>query len=118
MTGWAGVIVTHKGIKQTFTSALPTLLSLARKPDKHRMMLGCNLPGAGHLHAVPPQAQDLKDLAWNVCPLDLLGAPHLGAVFELDALAKVAPLAGWPDRYAPWVIRGLMAVRDAKEKGA
>lgn len=118
MTRWAGVTVTHQGVKQTFVSALPTLLQLAKKADKHRVMLGCRMPGAGHLHAVPAQAQEIKALAWNVCPLDLLGCPQLAAVFELDRLAKVAPLSGWPDRYAPWAVIGLMAVRDAREGGS
>lgn len=107
--------MTHKGSKQTFVTALPTLLRLAKAPGKVRGILGCQ--GQGHLHPVPMSARDVSDLDWSVCPLDLLGDPHFGAVFALDRLAKVAPLQGWPDRYAAWAVAGLMAVRDAREGG-
>lgn len=107
--------MTHRGIRQTVVSALPTLLKLAKEPDKHQRMLGCLLPGAGHLHPVPDgPSREIVDYDWSICPLDLLGDPHFGAIFDLDRLAKVAPLQGWPDRYAPWAVMGLMALRQAQ----
>jgi hypothetical protein len=104
--------VTHRGQHQTFTSALPTLLKLARAPGKARMLLGCQ--GRAALHLVPAQAREIADLDWSVCPLDLLGSPHYQAVVQMDRMAKVAPLAGWPDRYAAWAVAGLMALRESR----
>lgn len=105
----------HRGQKQTFVSALPVLLRLAKAPGKVRGILGCH--GQGHLHPVPESAREIADLDWNVCPLDLLAAPQFGAVFSLDRLARVAPLTGWPDRYSAWAVAGLMAVREARGEG-
>ncbi len=112
---WAGVVVTHRGCKQTFVSALPTLLRLAKAPGKVRHILGCQ--GQGHLHPVPDGAREVADLDWNVCPLDLLAAPQFGAVFALDRLAKIAPLDNWPRGYSAWAVAGLMAVREARGEG-
>jgi len=105
--------VRHKGQIQTFTSALPTLLKLARNPQKFAGVLGCKL--LPPMHAVPPQAREIPDLDWSHCPLDLLGAPHFAAIIQLDRLATVAPLSGWPDRYTAWVVGGLIALRAARE---
>ncbi len=107
--------MTHRGIKQTVVSALPTLRRLAKAPDKHRRMLGCM--SGGHLHAVPDgPSREIVDYDWSVCPLDLLGDPHFGAIFDLDRLAGIAPLSGFPDRFAPWAVMGLMALRQAQGK--
>lgn len=105
--------MTHKGCKQTVVTALPTLLRLARTPGKYRPLLGCH----GTKHPVPDSAHDIDLLDWSYCPLCLLADPHFGAIFALDKLAKVAPLQGWPDRYAAWAVAGLMAVREAREGG-
>jgi len=98
------------GQVQTFTSALPTLLRIAKAPGKVRGLLGCQ--GQSHLHPVPSQAREIADLDWNVCPLDLLGSPHFQAVLRLDRLAKVAPLSGWPEKFSPWAVAGLLALRE------
>lgn len=102
----------HHGQHQTFVSAFPTLLRLARDPGKSRGVLGCH--GAPHLHEVPEQARELADLDWSVCPFDLLECPFYAGVAMLDRLAKVAPLAGWPDRYAAWAVSGLMMLRRSR----
>lgn len=101
--------MTHRGQHQTFTSALPTLLKLATKAGTYRNLLGCH--GQPAFHAVPDAAREVDVLDWSVCPLDLLASPFMVAVHQLDRMAKVAPLAGWPDRYAPWAVAGLMTLR-------
>lgn len=67
------------------------------------------------MHAVPDQAREIPDLDWSVCPLDLLGAPHFAVIIQMDRLAKVSPLSGWPDRYAAWSVGGLIALRANRE---
>jgi hypothetical protein len=113
MTPWAGgQEVTHHGERQTVTSALPTLIRLSKNPGKVRGILGCGRHG-GALHAVPDPAREVADLDWSVCPLELLAhLPHLNAIRQLDKMAGVAPLAGWPDRYAAWAVVGLLAQRE------
>lgn len=92
----------------TIVTALPSLLKLAVKPALHRAVLGC-------AHKAPfhpcTGMTEHPSLDWSVCPLDLLGHPRLQAVFNLDALARVSPLAGWPDRYVAWAVAGLMTLR-------
>jgi hypothetical protein len=100
------------GQHQTFLSALPTLLRLRREPGKVVGLLGCAT--SPRLHPVPEQAREVHALDWSVCPLDLLACDHLQGVERLDQLAKVAPLAGWPDRYAAWAVSGLMTLREAR----
>ena len=74
------------------------------------MMLGCGaLP---HLHAPPESSRSIASLDWSHCPLDLLDCPQMSTVLQLDRLSRVSPLAGWPERYAAWVVAGIMAVRE------
>lgn len=101
--------MTYKGHVQTFASALPALLKLAKKAGSYRNILGCH--GQEAFHAVPDSAREVDELDWSVCPLDLLANPFMQGVQQLDRLAKVAPLSGWPDRFAPWAVAGLMALR-------
>jgi hypothetical protein len=63
------------------------------------------------MHTPAPGALAVLDLNWSVCPLDLLQSPFFTMVEALERLAKVSPLAGWPDRYAPWAVDGLLALR-------
>lgn len=72
-----------------------------------RSILGCR--GQQHLHALTPQ--EVPDLQWNVCPLDLLDAPFLRQVETLDRLAKVAPLDGWPTKFSAWAVAGVLSLR-------
>lgn len=102
----------HRGEPQTFVSALPALIRLAKDPGKHRVMLGCH--GQGHLHEVPAQAREVASLDWSHCPIDLLDSPHFRAVRQLDRLARVSPLTGWPSDYAAWAVAGVLAIRDAR----
>lgn len=105
----------HRGQIQTFTAALPTLLRLAKDGGKLRGVLGCH--GQPHLHPPPPSAREVPDLDWNVCPLDLLACPQFAAVLQLDRMARVAPLANWPNAYAPWAVAGLVTLREARGEG-
>ena len=75
--------------------------------------LGC--PGAVRFHAPLDGVRDVPDLDWSHCPIDLLGSPHFEAVHMLDQLARISPLSGWPDRYQPWAICGLIALRRHQE---
>lgn len=107
--------MTHRGQSQTFASSLPTLLRLGATPGKISGILGCrHLPP---LHAPAESSHDIADLDWSHCPLDLLGSPFFAAVVQLDRLAKISPLAGWPDRYAAWAVLGLMALRQHRGEG-
>ncbi len=96
----------------TFAAALPLMLRLRSRLQLSAMMLGCPLDGTAH--EVAPQARDVADLDWSVCPLCLLRTGHLDAVESLDRLARVAPLSGWPDRYAPWAVLGVLHLRAAE----
>ncbi len=92
-------------------SALPILLKLATKADIHRPLLGCNrLP---RFHPVDGMGET-PSLDWSVCPLDVLTMPEFGHIFKLDKLATIAPLSGWPDRYAPWAVEGLLTLRQMR----
>ena len=104
--------MTHRGQRQTFTSALSTLLKLSRKAGQVRGLLGCK--GQDHLHPVPAHAREIAELDWSHCPLDLLSSPFATAVGQLDRMSAVGPLSGWPDRYAAWAVAGLMALREAR----
>ena len=108
LTQWVGVPVLHVGQPQTFRSALPTLLRVARRGTMLRAVLGCR--GQPALHPVP--ASDVPDLDWSHCPLDLADGPHMRAVVAFDRLARVAPLAGWPRDYAAWAAAGVLALRE------
>jgi hypothetical protein len=94
----------------SFVSALPTLLRVSRKASMLRAALGCR--GAERLHSPAPGALDVPDLDWSHCPIDLLGSPFMQAIHGLDRLARIAPLAGWPGDFAPWVVVGLMVLRE------
>jgi len=106
---WAGQPVTHRGQPALFAPSLSTLLTLAKKRGTYRYILGC--AGAPRFHAPPPQARETPILDWSVCPLDLLDSPFARLSWTLSEVAKVSPLAGWPDRFAPWAVVGLMAQR-------
>lgn len=99
------------GQPQNVVTALPTLIRLARKAKQIRSYLGCT---GAFLHQVPEDAREIDELNWSVCPLCLLASPFCQAILELDRLARIAPLAGWPDRYAYWAVRGLTILRDAQ----
>ena len=92
-------------------SALPILIKLARKADLHRNILGC--AHKPRWHGVTGMDEH-PSLDWSVCPLDLLGHPMVSAIFHLDALAKVAPLSGWPNDFAAWAVSGLMTLRQLR----
>ncbi len=92
-------------------SALPTLLSLAPKAGLHRAVLGC--AHRPRWHACEGM-EEQPSLDWSVCPLDLLGHPLVQRVLDLDRLARVAPLSGWPDRYAAWAVNGLLLLRQQR----
>ena len=85
--------------------AIPRLLKVQRQQSA-AIMLGCR----GKDHEVPEQARDVPDLDWSTCPL-CLARRVLQPLHDLVALADVSPLAGWPDRYAIWVLRGMLVLR-------
>ncbi len=93
----------------TFAAALPLLLRLRKRLQMSAMLLQCPLDGTRH--DVPAQAREVADLDWTVCPLCLLRSGHLDTVQDLDRLASVSPLSGWPDRYAPWAVLGVLHLR-------
>jgi len=74
-----------------------------------RGLCGCH--GQPALHALPPQAREIADLDWSHCPFDLLASPFWAGVVRLDELAQVAPLSGWPERYAGWAVQGILELR-------
>lgn len=94
----------------TVATALPILLKLARKQRTLRAVLCCR--GQPRFHQ-PPDT-DVPDLQWSHCPLDLLEDPHVQACLHLSRMADVAPLSGWPARYAAWAVAGLMAIKGAQ----
>lgn len=96
----------------TFAAALPVLLRLRKRQQMSALLLGC--PGDGRPHAVSPEAAQVADLDWSACPLCLLRGPHLAMTEQLDRLAKVSPLSGWPDRYAAWAVTGVLHLRAAE----
>lgn len=110
LTQWAGGTVLHQGQPQTFASALPTLLRLRRQESMLRQVLGCR--GQPALHAVP--ASDVPALDWSHCPLDLADGPHMRAVVQLDRLAQVSPLTGWPRAFTAWSAAGVLELRAAR----
>lgn len=103
----------HQGQPQTFGSALPTLLRLRKRGAMLRQVFGCR--GQPALHAVP--ASDVPDLDWSHCPLDLVDGPHMRAVVQLDRLAQVSPLAGWPRTFTAWATGGVLELRAARGEG-
>ena len=102
----------HQGVPQTFVSSLPTLIRLSRKATSLRMVLGCR--HGKHLHKPGGNVADVPDLDWSHCPIDLLDSPQMMAVRNLSRLANISPLAGWPDKFAPWVVAGLMLLRESE----
>jgi len=93
-----------------FSAALPILLRIARKGAVLKHVLGC--AGQPALHELPKTVKDTPDLDWSHCPLDLLDTPYLVAIQNLDRLAAVAPLAGWPTAYAAWAVSGVLTLRE------
>jgi hypothetical protein len=108
----AGVSVMHQGKSVTFASALPALLQVRRQGGSLRGALGCR--GQPAYHAVPESTREVTLLDWSHCPLDLLAGPHLRACEQLDRFARISPLQGFPDRYAPWVLHGLTLLRQER----
>ena len=96
----------------SFVSALPTLIKIGRKASMLRSALGCR--GAPRLHAPAAGVADVPDLDWSHCPIDLLTSPFMQAIHGLDRLAKISPLAGWPGDFAPWVVVGMMLLREER----
>jgi len=94
----------------TFSSALPILLRLNRKAKMLRTILGCS--GKPAMHPVPDSCSETPDLDWSHCPLDLLASPYLSAAHHLNRLADVAPLDGWPTKYAAWAVAGVLTLRE------
>ena len=94
----------------SFVSALPILIRIGRKASMLRAALGCR--SAPRFHAPAPGSRSVPDLDWSHCPIDLLESPFMRALYGLDRLARVAPLTGWPERFAPWVVVGLMVLRE------
>jgi hypothetical protein len=99
----------HQGHPMTVATALPILIKLARKRHTLRAVLGCRDQPRYH----KPAVQDVPDLDWSHCPLDLMDDPHITAVHHLARCAAVAPLSGWPAGYAAWAVAGLMAIDGA-----
>ena len=60
-------------------------------------------------------AWDLYGITWPTCPFDALCGSAWSAVVRTDDVASVAPLSGWPDTYAPWLVDGVIALRRARE---
>jgi len=104
--------VLHQGVPQTFVSSLPTLIRLSRKANSLRKVLGCRAAPA--LHQPGGSVADIPDLDWSHCPIDLIDSPQMVAVRNLSRLANISPLAGWPDKFAPWVVAGLMLLRESE----
>lgn len=50
---------------------------------------------------------------WPTCPGRLLRSSAWQYVLELQNAKQVAPLEGWPTRYAPWVVDALGALERA-----
>ena len=94
----------------TVATALPTLLRLSRKQATLRVVLGCH--GQPRFHR--PAPSDVPDLDWSHCPLDLLDSPYIAAVNALWQTSEVAPLSGWPVRYAAWAVSGLLAIQGSR----
>lgn len=94
----------------TFSSALPLLLKLAKREQTNAMLLGC----AGVKHDVPAAAREVGDLDWSTCPLCLLRSPFWTGVRTLDRLLLAAPVTGWPDRFAPWAVAGVLYLRETR----
>lgn len=98
----------HRGQRITFQAALPIILRVGKSAKMLRAAFGCRGKGPGH----PMPESDVPDHQWSVCPLcTLMDGPQMRQVITLDRLAKVAPLAGWPDRYAAWLVAGLLTIR-------
>lgn len=102
--------MTHSDIPQTVVSALPTLHNVASRRSTLYKAVGCQF--GKRLHPVLEGARDVPSLDWSHCPFDLLELPPFQRLQRLNALAKVAPLADWPDRYAPWVVEGIITMRE------
>lgn len=56
---------------------------------------------------------------WDTCPVKtVLGDDKIVAALHVDRLAKISPLANWPDGYSAWVPELVCAIRDAREDRA
>ena len=88
-------------------TAIPILLKLTRKGSAAAMLLGCR----GVPHAVPDSARDVPDLDWSTCPI-CLARTVLQPLREVVRLSRVAPLSGWPDRYAVWALSGILQISE------
>lgn len=102
--------MTHRGIAQTFVTALPALLRLESRRAMLSAIVGCR--GQQKLHTVSDQAREVPELDWSVCPFDLLASPHMRACETIDRLARVSAVAGWPDKFPAWLVHGVMMLRD------
>jgi len=93
----------------TAIDAVPILLRLAGRASMLAPLLGCN-GTAGH----PIPDSDVPELQWSDCPLCLLSSPWMQSLRVLGSMAEVAPLSGWPERYAVWAVHGLIALKQAR----
>ena len=96
----------------TIAAALPLLMKIQRRAQSIAPVLGCR----GAPHEVPASAREIDDLDWSVCPLCLLGHPLLAALRQFDHLLAASPVAGWPDRFAPWAVAGVLYLRQSEAR--
>lgn len=102
--------VLHRGHRVTFRGALPHLLKLRQDLGRVRTIWRCKC-SAGPCLRRP--TVDLPILAWSVCPYGLLRSPHLVTCIQLERLARIAPVDGWPGDLPPWLVEGVMVLREA-----
>jgi hypothetical protein len=55
----------------------------------------------------------LGEGGWRGCPSVLVRDPAFQMALRTYNLKQVAPLSGWPQRFAAWVQDGMMAIEDA-----
>lgn len=76
---------------------LPFLARLGELPP-------CAVDGAHDAAKCTQQGRTLRGVTWAGCPVrEVSESPHVRLVRRLEADLTVAPLAGWPSRYAAWV---------------
>lgn len=106
LVGADGRQISHGGQPQSLLDAVPKLLRLQGRAGILRSVLNCN----GKTHAMPDT--DVPELAWSHCPLCLWESPQVQSLRNLARLSEVAPLSGWPDRFAVWAVHGVVLLRE------
>ena len=57
----------------------------------------------------------LRAMGWSTCPEKAIRDPHWRSIVYYFNCAQVAPLSGWPNEWATWLVDGVCSLKAAIE---